>query len=339
MRVLLVKTSAFGDIIHCFPALNIACKLLPELRCDWLARPLYESLLTLQPNVANCLQPPKLAATVRARQFTDRSSGGKYDLLIDAQGLLRSAAIARLYQAQDYAGYAWGSAREPVASLLYSKRYRVSVNQHAVQRNINLLLQALGLAEPAALPYLGDYGLRLPLSSNGRIALACNTSNASKCWNSTAWQELIKIIAASGQGIFLPWGSSEERYYCTRLAQVAPEYCYLPEQRLDFTALARELARCSGLIGLDTGVSHLAAALGLPVLALYFATAPELCGVWSSRALNIALEPRHFISKAQRSAWPHLDSSNNYHGNLNIRSAKRFRAPELWQLLQELQNQ
>ena len=339
MRVLLVKTSSFGDIIHCFPALTIASKLVPELRCDWLARPLYQSLLALQPNVASCLQQPRLAAMRRARQFTDRSPRGKYDLLIDAQGLLRSATVARCYPAQEYAGYSWASAREPVASLLYSKRYRVSVNQHAVQRNINLLAQALGLAKPATLPHLGDYGLRLPLASNGRIALACNTSNARKCWNSAGWQELIKIIAAAGQGVFLPWGSDAERDYCTSLAQAAPDVCHVPEQRLDFSMLAQELAQCSGLIGLDTGVSHLAAALGLPVLALYFVTAPELCGVWSPRALNLALEPRHFISRAQRSAWPHLDSSNNYHGNLNIRTTDSFQAPELWQLLQKLQNQ
>ena len=331
MRLLIVKTSSFGDIVHCFPALSIAHKLLPDLRCDWLARPLYSSLLELHPAVNTARRLPGWTKPILGAE-----GKAKYDLLVDAQGLLRSAAVARRYPAENRAGYSWCSAREPLASLIYGQRYQVSFHQHAVQRNIDLLLQALSLPIAAATPHLGDYGLPRSQPKSGRIALVANASGAHKCWNSAGWQELIKIIAGAGRELFLPWGSHQERDSCARLAQVAPAMCHIPAERLDFKELAQELSNCSGLIGLDTGVSHFGAALGLPVVALYLATAPELCGVWSPRALNLALEPRQLRSRAQRRAWRHLDSSNNYHGNLRIRSTKLIQARELWQLLLEL---
>ena len=332
MRVLIVKTSALGDIVHCLPALNMARALLPECDWHWLTRPMYTSLVTMHPALATALQQPRPLAALKALRGTDGRAAAKYDLIIDAQGLMRSALVGRLYRGK-FVGYHRSSAREKPASLFYQQSYRVSAAKHAVYRNCALIQQALGLN--AKQPW-GAYGLETEPNKTKRLALVTNASSASKRWKLEGWRELIKLITRSGYQVWLPWGNAAEHQKCQQLAQTAPELCLVPSARMDFPELADELTTCCGLIGLDTGISHLGAALGLPVLGLYFNTAPELCGVWSPRALNLKLVTQR-LNKHQSRIWPRVDPKENYHGHLRIATRAQFHAPELWQCWQGLQ--
>ena len=332
MRVLIVKTSALGDIVHCLPALNMARALLPECDWHWLTRPMYTSLVTMHPASITALAPAPVLAAFRALRSTNSRAAAEYDLIIDAQGLMRSALIGRLQRGK-FVGYHRSSAREKPASLFYQQSYRVSPAKHAVYRNCALIQQALGLS---AKQTWGAYGLETEPNKTKRLALVTNASSAGKRWKLEGWRELIKLITQSGYQVWLPWGNAAEHQQCQRLAQTAPELCLVPSTRLDFPELVGELTTCCGLIGLDTGISHLGAALGLPVLGLYFNTAPELCGVWSPRALNLKLAMQR-LNKHQSRIWPRVDPKEDYHGHLGIAEREQFHAPELWQCWLSLQ--
>ena len=334
MRIVLIKTSALGDVVHCLPALHAARAHLPASSWHWLARPAYHSLLALHPGVDKVLPPPSWAGRKKALQCNESQapSACEYDLLIDSQGLMRSALWSRAYRARRRSGYSWGSAREPIASCFYGRRYVVERARHAVWRNFNLLAQALDLDLTAS----AGYGFQARTQPGGkRLALMVNASNASKLWEESAWQGLIASATRAGYQLWLPWHSDAERERCRRLAQAAPELCALPEQRLDLAQLVDELRACHGLIGLDTGVSHLAAALGLPVLALYFSTAPELSGVWSKTALNLSLTGSKLIANHQR-LRTRAPAAAAYDGNLHIQRMPKLAPGQVWEFYCEL---
>ena len=165
MRVLLVKTSSLGDLIHSFPALSDAGRAIPGIRFDWLVEEGFAEVPAWHPGVLKVI-PIGLRRWRRGwRKAWDSGELGefarllrqqRYDLVIDAQGLIKSALPAVLAHGRR-AGLDRVSAREPLSALFYQRRYRVARGQHAVERVRQLFAQALAYPLPADPP---DYGLR-----------------------------------------------------------------------------------------------------------------------------------------------------------------------------------
>mgnify|MGYP003604329080 FL=1 len=164
MRVLLIKTSSLGDVIHTLPALTDAARAIPGIQFDWVVEEGFAEIPTWHPAVAQVIPVAlrrwrkNLLQTWKSGEwaaFKQRLREGRYDLVIDAQGLLHSALLTRYVDAP-VAGLDRASAREPLASRCYDRPCAVAWGQHAVERVRQLFAQALGYSLPQS---VGDYGL------------------------------------------------------------------------------------------------------------------------------------------------------------------------------------
>ncbi len=300
MRVLLIKTSSLGDVIHNLPVVSDLRKVFPHAAIDWVVEDGFADIPRLHPGVREVIPVAlrRWRTSLLMRQtwreicaFGAALRRERYDLVIDTQGLLKSALLARL--AHGYrAGYAAASAREPLAARFYTAAFAVSRDMHAVERNRLLAAQAAGYAV-AGIP---DYGLATrektheampaPVFSGDTVVLLTATSRADKLWPEKRWLALGCALAERGLTCLLPGGNAVERARAAQLAHAIPGAVALPSMRL--RELAGQMAGARLVIGVDTGLVHLAAALGRPTLALFCASDPALTGVLAGRsAINL----------------------------------------------------
>lgn len=288
-RALIVKTSSMGDVVHALPALEDARRARPGLRFDWLVERGFAEIPRWHPaidRVITCRMREwrrHPLATLRSgewRDFRGELRAERYDLVIDAQGLLKSAWLARRARGP-VAGPDRVSAREPLAALLYHHRYPVPRFDaaHAVERNRRLFALALGYPLPdlVAPPDAGLSRERFaaPDLDHRYAMLLHGTTWPSKRWPRQHWQALADAVNARGLHVVLPWGSAEEKLEAEAIAE-GRQALVLP--RLGLTALAGWLAHAEICIGVDTGLMHLAAALATPGISLYGPTLPALTG-------------------------------------------------------------
>ncbi len=281
--ILFIKTSSLGDVVHHMPAVTEARLRRPGDRFTWLVEEAFAPLVRLHPAVdavipvawrrwRKSLYSP---ATLREISASLRGIGqGRYDDIVDSQGLLRTAMLGRFANGRRH-GYDMNSIREPLASVFYNVRHRVSRAVHAVERNRILTGLALGY-EPQGAP---DFGLdRARLASPGpRYAILLHaTARPEKLWPEANWIALGTMIAAQGVDLVLPWGTLEEQTRSQRLAAALPRARVPERQPLD--SVARLIAGAEFVVGVDTGLLHLAAALGVPLVAIFAGSQPRLTG-------------------------------------------------------------
>ncbi|MBC7768828.1 MAG: lipopolysaccharide heptosyltransferase I [Phycisphaerales bacterium] len=295
MRILLVKTSSMGDVVHNLPAASDIRANYPDAQIDWVVERAFAPIPALHHAVE-----ATLAVDVRAwrrslnegstwremRAFKRRLQEHTYDLVIDTQGLLKSAVIAR-YAHGTRCGYDRHSIREPLAARLYNRTFRVSKNLHAVERNRLLVAQALSYRPNGE----ADYGIRSEppnfawLPSQTYAVLLHATSADAKLWPEANWAQLANRLNGIGLDCVLPSGNPTERARAERLA--AQIRCAVVAPRMTLRDAASLLGGARVAIGVDTGLTHLAAALGVPSVGIYCASDPALTGLYASNAPNL----------------------------------------------------
>lgn len=281
--ILFIKTSSLGDVIHNMPAVTEARRARPEAHFAWLVEEAFAPLVRLHPAVGEVIPvawrrwrrslyaPGTLAEIVRSLA-TIRAK--RYDEIVDSQGLLRSAVIARVARGRRH-GYDRSSIREPAASTFYDVRHRVSRDLHAVTRNRMLSGLSLGYA-PQGAP---DYGLeraRFARPSERYAVLLHATARASKQWPEGNWIALGQALAERGLDLVLPWGSEAERARSERIAKALSRARVPGRAPLD--SVAGLIAGAQFVVGVDTGLMHLAAALSVPLVAIFCGSRPGLTG-------------------------------------------------------------
>jgi heptosyltransferase-1 len=298
MRILLVKTSSLGDVIHNLPVVTDLCGHFPDAAIDWVVEEGFADIPRLHPGVRRAIPVAlrrwrkSLLAPATWREisaFRAALQEQSYDLVIDTQGLLKSALIARMAHGRR-CGYTAEAAREPLAARFYDASFDVPKDLHAVLRNLRLAALAAGYAAAPA----PDYGIAVPsaptVTEPGAVLLTA-TSRDDKLWPEDRWISVGRALHERGLSCLLPAGSAPERERAARIAQAIPGACVLPPMSL--AGLAAHLATARIVIGVDTGLVHLAAALGRPVLALFSASDPALTGVLASTpALNLGRRGR-----------------------------------------------
>ncbi|MCL6415589.1 lipopolysaccharide heptosyltransferase I [Aestuariirhabdus sp. Z084] len=291
MRVLLVKTSSMGDVIHALPALTDAAKAIPGLTVDWVVEEGFAELPSWHPVVDRVIPVAirrwrksllKSIFSGEIKAFREELGRTRYDVVIDAQGLLKSAWIAR--QAQGVrCGLDRYSAREPLASWFYHKRFTVARELHAVERIRQLFANALDYPVPQE---VGDYGINqdsfLPeivaQKGNPYVVFLHGTTRYDKHWPEHYWQTLCGMLVHRGYEVRLPWGNEQERLRAEAIARISPSAEVLP--KLNIAGVASQLSGASGVVAVDTGLGHLSAALSVPTVSLYGPTSPALIGAY-----------------------------------------------------------
>ena len=285
MRVLIIKTSSLGDVIHTLPALTDAAHAIPGIRFDWVVEEGFAEIPSWHPAgdqvipVAIRRWRKNLWQTIKSgewKAFKQRVRERKYDLVIDAQGLVKSAWLTRYVKAPG-AGLDRYSAREGWASRFYDRRLSVATGQHAVERVRQLFAMALAYDLPEG---IGNYGLdleRLQLPPAAPyVVFLHGTTWATKHWPEAYWRELAERMGRRKLEVRLPWGNPAEKARAERIAQGLNNCQVLP--KLNLAGVARVLAAAKACVAVDTGLGPLAAALDVPTISLFGPPNPGLTG-------------------------------------------------------------
>ena len=291
-NILFIKTSSLGDVVHHMPALTDARKAHPDATFSWLVEEAFAPLVRLHPAIdtvipvasrrwRKSLYAPATIAEIRASFRNIRAQ--RYDEIVDTQGLLRTAILARAARGVRH-GYDASSVREPLASLFYDVRHRVERDTHAVERNRILSGLALGYA-PDEAPDFGLDRARIGKDSTSRYGLLLHaTARREKQWPDADWIAFAKLFAQRFE-LLLPWGTEAERARSEYIAAAVPG-ARVPD-RAPLDQVAKLIAGAQFVVGVDTGLLHLAAALGVPVVAIFAGSKPALTGPMGRGRLSI----------------------------------------------------
>jgi heptosyltransferase I len=306
MRILLVKLSSLGDVIHNFPVATDLASHFSGATIDWVTEAPYASLVAQHPAVRNVfsihlrqLKRGWFRPSAWMTLFDDKAALARqrYDVILDTQGLVKSALVAR-WANGPIVGMDRDSAREPLAARIYDRAFTVTRNAHAVTRNRLLAGQAFGYTPPEAC----DYGLAAhphaakstantvvqDLVANQKyVVLLQATSRANKQWPVASWTALGRALNAQGFSVVIPAGNAAELAVSEAIAQSLDDARALPAQSLEDTSLL--LSNAQAVIGVDTGLAHLAVALNRPTVGIYLTTAPARTGLFGDdqRVINL----------------------------------------------------
>jgi len=280
-KILLVRLSSLGDVVHTFPAVTDIARHAPDAELHWAVDEAFAELPTLHPAVSRVI--PVALRRLRRNPFSPATWGAlatlraslaatPYDAVLDLQGLLKSAVVARMARGPRH-GHDGRTARESLAAWLYDHRHPAPRGEHAVDQTRRLAAAALGYTLEGDI----DYGLRVPappaFAPPGRYAvLLHSTSRSSKLWAEGDWMALGQRFDSAGLPSVLPWGDASERARAERLAGDIPGAIVAP--RMSLTEAAGLLGGASVVVGVDTGLTHLAAATETPVVGIYCDTSP-----------------------------------------------------------------
>ena len=275
-------------MVHNCPAVSDAARKIPAAEIDWVVEAPFAGIAAMHPAVRRVI-PVRLrewrrrwwrGATWREwGQFREVLRMERYDAIVDTQSLLKSALVASWALGTRH-GMDRVSAREPLAARFYDRTHVVPRGAHAVERNRALAAAALRyeVEGPA------DYGLDAAVEPSDQryVVLLTMTSRDDKLWPEERWIETARALAMRA---VLPWGSEAERARAARIAssisgEVAP--------RMTLEQLARLFARSQAVIGVDTGLTHLAAAVGARTVGIDCGSDPALTGIYGApRAANV----------------------------------------------------
>lgn len=307
LKHLIVKTSSLGDIVHMLPAISDAKRKIPDVSFDWVAETAFIEIPQWHPVIDQVIEIGlrkwrKQLFNIETREayqlFKTQLNVTNYVKAIDSQGLIKSAVVARMSQGESW-GYDKHSIRDPFASYLYKNKVSVPYEEHAVTRNRLILAKSLGYSIDD-LPL--DYGISgIPLFDEARDALAKHdlfqgkgipsksiialhgTSRKNKEWPIEHWNKFIEKMGGVGYSVLFPWGNAEELTRAQTFAASYSNAIALP--RCSLTTLAGLIQKASAVIGMDTGLLHVAAAFDKKGIALYPATEPKKSGAMSASGL------------------------------------------------------
>jgi heptosyltransferase-1 len=299
MRVLLIKMSSLGDVVHTLPALSDAAA--HGIEFDWVVEEAFADIPARHRAVANVLpigwrrwrrSPWNTRREMRA--FVSRLRREHYDLVLDAQGLIKSGIVAGLARAQGKAGLDQQSAREGAAAVFYEQRIAVPKGRHAIDRLRQLFASALGYEIPSRLEFgIADPGALQSTSGDARddkrgtCVLLHGTTWASKHYPQIMWIDLARRAVAEGFAVALPWGSDSERVRAEHIAAATGATLWA---HAGIGELMDRLQGAALVLGVDSGLSHLAAALNVPTVVVYGSTDATLTGCRGSHVVNLQAE-------------------------------------------------
>jgi heptosyltransferase-1 len=273
-----------GDVIHTLPALTDAMRAIPGIRFDWVVEEAFAEIPRWHPAVDQVIPVAirrwrkNLLATWKGGEWSSykqQLQARQYDAVIDAQGLLKSALLVTRVARGKRFGLDKHSAREPLAARFYDHTLNIAKDQHAVERVRQLFAAALGYT----LEGRGDFAIREHFAHTDAepyLMFQHSTTRFDKHWPEVYWQTLINKACEAGWRVKLPWGNADEKARAERLAQGNTKTEVLP--KLSLAEVAQALAGATACVSVDTGLSHLAAALDRPNVILFGPTDPGLVG-------------------------------------------------------------
>jgi len=318
MKILVVRVGAMGDVLHALPAVAALKRARPQWRVDWVVDPRWAPLLMgddergpavdmvhLAP-VKEWSKAPLSPATLRSvLTLRRRLREEHYDLVVDMQGTLRSAVIGRMAGPLDFAGYA--DPRESMAAMLY-KRKIVRRGAHVVEQGVALLGEACGVQlQPGAVEipraqWAEQWAETEAVLRRPMCMLAVSGGWGAKQWPAERYSALAMELQRMGFDVVVnaPRKDDAIAIHAVETSGGAARIVVC-----NVTGLVSLMRRADLLVGGDTGPMHLAAAMGVPLVALFGPTSPERNGPWGpgeKRVLRDAASLTSYKRSAQTDA-------------------------------------
>jgi heptosyltransferase-1 len=298
MKILFVKTSSMGDVIHALPAIVDAKRHRPDLQIDWVVEEAYALIPRWLPQVDRVIpvafrrwrkNPLGFLFNKEFRAFWRTLRSQKYDLIIDGQGLLKSAVMARIAKGPIH-GFDKKSSREGMSAIFYKTTSNIPFKTHAVYRLRKIFSEALAYPMPEGNPNFGlDQRNIFPnINFHNAIVLLPGTTWVNKHWPESYWQELIRLLHAQNISVKIIWGTAQERERAFRLKQELSNVEVAPDLKIE--GVAKLIAGAKAVVAVDTGFAHLANAFNIPMIAMFGPTSPEFNGPVGERQMILNAE-------------------------------------------------
>lgn len=334
MKVLIIKTSSLGDILHTLPALTDAASAITDIHFDWVVEEGFAEIPSWHPAVDQVISVGlrrwrknwfKALYSGEWKAFKQQLKAEKYHCIIDAQGLIKSALLTRYVSAPVH-GFDKKSVREPIACHFYSHGHTIAKEQHAVERIRQLFAASLQYNVPASLGKFnlsGTHFSQIPLpqivaknSQQPGLVFLHGTTRKNKHWPVDYWCDLVSIAERQGFVIYLPWGNEKEKQRAEFIAGTGSNTFVLP--RLNLKNIAAVLSQAQAVVTVDSGLGHLAAALDIPCVSLYGPTCPQLIGTYGANQIHLTcnsagadcdrkVDPAIFTPLTPESVWSALN--------------------------------
>ena len=291
MHVLVVKTSSMGDVIHTLPAIEDAAKAIPGIKFDWLIEEGFQEIPAWHDSVDKVIPIAlrrwrkswlKAFLSGEIKRFLKRVREKKYDLIIDAQGLLKSALPAKFARGT-LIGFDKASAREGIAVKFYDRNLTVDKSLHAIERVRRLFARSLGYEYQDTLPSV-KLNLNSAEEDKKGVLFLHGTTWPSKHWPDVSWLELGKLLKEEGEAIYLPWATDQEK---DRAEWLGKELNISVLPKLSLTEIAELMLKVKAVVGVDTGLTHLAALLDVRSIGIYGSTDVGLTGAMGVNHQNL----------------------------------------------------
>lgn len=295
-KILIIKTSSLGDVIHTLPALTDAGNAIPGVRFDWVVEESFKEIPAWHPLVNRVIpvairrwrkNPIQSLFSQEIRTFWKNLRAEKYDAIIDAQGLIKSAILTRFSHGLKI-GLDRNSLTEPLARYAYQKTVNVDLKEHAVFRMRSIFAKALNYDLPNT---ASDAGLTKNIFSKDHwdrgeyIVFLHGTTWPTKRWPNDNWILLSKKLAQKGLIVRVPWSNEQEFQTVERWAKQSEAISVLPKMNL--SQVASVIAGAKAVVAVDTGLGHLAAALHIPTISLYGPTDPKRIGTQGASQVHL----------------------------------------------------
>lgn len=274
MKICIVKLSAMGDIIHAMTALQFIKKTFPHSRIDWVVESAFADVLKSNPHIDNILRVNlKSVKKIKKEIFTQYSllkeySKNNYDIVIDAQGLLKSAIVSKIIGAKVIAGFDKASIREGIASYFYNKKVRIPYDANTIDRNVTVICEPLGI-KVSSQDILNKEAFLFSSSHVENIPSLFNMFVIGSTWESRNYpkEKFVEIAETLKAPTLIVWGSEEEHQKALWMQERSEFLHLLPRGSLD--ELKYVISKCSLLIGNDTGPTHMAWGLNIPSITIF----------------------------------------------------------------------
>ena len=295
MKILVVKMTSLGDCVHALPAIDDLKHAYPECHIDWAIEAQFQDVARLSQHIDTIIPIYRKRWRKRRlhwqtyrekRTLKQRIRLANYDAVIDVQGLHKSARVSRYSH-----GVKWGYAKHVIkdkrAYKAYDKTIPVTVPQHAIERIRDAFAYAFNYQQPNELNYGLIESLVTPsaLTRPKAIVLLHSTTWVSKHWHDSAWIKLAQLLEASGFHCVIPWVDDTDKQRAQRIKAATKQTIILDNMPL--FELAHVMRTCQGAVGVDTGLTHVAAGLGLPTVTIFGASDSLLTGAMGSQVINL----------------------------------------------------
>lgn len=292
-KCLIIKTSSLGDILHTLPALTEASSHITDIEFSWVVEKPFSEVPSWHKSVGEVLEVEirKWRKNIfkyfnEVCSFRNKIQSKYYDYIIDAQGLLKSALIAKVSKGRSIYGFDSSSSREPLSSLFYQNKISVNKKKHAIFRSKELFSKVFNYKVSEKIDYGISYQNNHKANTHKKIIFFHTTTWLNKKWPIEHWQELIELLEKNDIKVFLPWGNNNEKVQAYEIAKDYKNVILLPKMSL--TDLTNYFKKIDAAISVDTGLCHLATAFNIPVVSIYGPTSPELTGTIGKKMINIS---------------------------------------------------